>query len=98
MAELKKVALNRVVAKQEQLTISKKDFLVGLGVSSAVADKLISLEGQDKWCIVHTACDNCSGYGNGKSDISITAVKELLDAGKLKTTDLNAAVLEKIRK
>lgn len=97
MAELKKVALNRVVAKQDQLTITKKEFLVGMGVSSAVADKLIGLETQGKWCIVDASCDNCV-HNIGKNGISVSAVKELLDSGKLKSSDLNVAVLEKIRK
>ena len=98
MAELKRTPINRVIKKGSMLSISKKEFLVGLGVSDEAADKLLKLDGINAFCIIDSDCSsNCNGK-TANSKISIDIINSLIDENVLTVNDINKDVLSKIRK
>jgi len=101
MAEIKRRApINRVIKKNNMLSISKKDFLIGLGISNLVVDKLLKLEfeGENAFCIIRSGCEggNCNG-DTAKVGISADVVKSLIDQDLLTENDMDKDLLKKIR-
>lgn len=98
MTDIKRASLNKVVGKEKALTVSKKEFLVALGVSSSVADKLVRLEGASSWCIIDNNCEsNCNG-NKPTNGLSLDSVESVIKKGYIKEADIDKGFIEKIRK
>ena len=93
VSEIKRASLNNVVGKAKTMEISKKEFLVALGLSRPAADKLLKLEGVNaNICIVQ----DC-GKNSGSDKMRIDKINELIKVGAIKETNLRKEFVAKIR-
>jgi len=98
MDEIKRVPLNKSLDKKDILTISKKDFLIGLGISNLVVDKLLKIEQEASFCLINLYCTNNCIINSSSKGIKIEYLNSLIDKNILATNDFDKNLLTKIRK